>query len=566
MKASIQFAVAAGLSLFCVSAIMFLYHDQFWWPVDEGVYAYVAQRANAGDILHRDLIDLHSGYGNALNALAFRMFGEDLLSLRYPLVAVALLQSLIAFILLRKHGAFAAFAGAVSVSAFSFVQFPNPSANWHALGAFFCLCLCLEALIKGSAMRLVMAGLIVGVCFFTRQLSGVFLALGLICVLLSEAPTDKSGPRAPALLIGGISFVGLLTYLGSKHDIFGMLWGGVFPLGLLALTMLRARIRWSFVGRTSALILAGFVISALPLTVSALWQGSFTYWISDILFTALLINGQDFISQASFLTLLQLSAYYVILGGAIIPVVSGVAWICLVLSVPLVGAATIKRFRQEKTLPPVAILAVFWAIGALHYQIPIYLLFVLPAVALGVLSMQPNRAVAIGILSLSGWALAFQAGQPLDRGLHGTVSGERSPENVQSNLPRVSLRIQATDAEQFRELLEAIEAAAKPGEPLMTIPMEPELNFMTGRKSPVRYYGTPLGLRVFSDVEQTIATLDAVAPLVVVHRRQDKYLTPLSQKLLSHVQQRSGPPVVVGLFDLYRYPATEAAAMSKPEQ
>ena len=566
MKASIQLAVAAGLSLFCVSAIMILYHDQFWWPVDEGVYAYVAQRANAGDILHRDLIDLHGGYGNALNALAFRLFGEDLLSLRYPLVAVALLQSLIAFILLRKHGALAAFAGAVSISAFSFVQFPNPSANWHALGAFFCLCLCLEALIKGSAMRLILAGLIVGVCFFTRQLSGVFLALGLICVLLLEAPTDKSGPRVPALLIGGISFMGLLTYLGSKHDIFGMLWGGVFPLGLLAITMLRARIRWSFVGRTSALILTGFVISALPLTVSAVWQGSFTYWISDILFTALLINGQDFISQASFLTLLQLSAFYVILGGAIIPVVSGVAWICLVLSVPLLGAATINMFRQGRSLPPAAILAVFWAIGALHYQIPIYLLFVLPAVALGILSLQPNPAFAISLLSLSGWALAFQAGQPLDRGLHGMVAGVRSPENVQSNLPRVSLRIQATDAEQFRELLEAIEAAAKPGDPLMTIPMEPELNFMTGRKSPVRYYGTPLGLRVFSDVEQTIASLDAVAPLVVVHRRQDKYLTPLSQKLLSHVQQRSGPPVVVGLFDLYRYSATEAAPTSEPEQ
>ena len=44
-----------------VALILSIFHDQFWWPVDEGVYAYVAQRANAGDILNRDLIDLHAG-------------------------------------------------------------------------------------------------------------------------------------------------------------------------------------------------------------------------------------------------------------------------------------------------------------------------------------------------------------------------------------------------------------------------------------------------------------------------------------------------------------------------
>ncbi len=53
--------VAAGGSVAVVCALLWYFHDRFWWPPDEGVYAYVAQRILAGDRLHLDLIDLHGG-------------------------------------------------------------------------------------------------------------------------------------------------------------------------------------------------------------------------------------------------------------------------------------------------------------------------------------------------------------------------------------------------------------------------------------------------------------------------------------------------------------------------
>lgn len=550
------------LALISVAVIFFNYHDQFWWPVDEGVYAYVAQRANAGDIIHRDIIDLHGGYGNLLNALAFRVFGEDLLSLRYPLVAISFAQCIIAFVLLKEHGRAVALVGAITVAAFSFVQFPNPSANWHALGAFFCLCLCLEKMPRRSSARLFLAGVILGLCFFTRQLSGVFLGLGLICVLLAEAPGGKAGSRVPTFLIGGISLLGLLAYLISKQHFFGAIWGGVWPLGLLLIITIRTRMHWSFAGRTSALVTAGFILAGLPLAILALSQGAFSFWISDILFTALLINGQAFVAQASFLTLLQMAWQNIFGATGVVPLLSGTAWIFLVLSVPALGAYVFVQQHTGKLIRPTTVLAVFWAIGALHYQIPIYLFFALPAVLLALLLVRPSPPVLVTMIVVSGWALVFQAGQPLERGLAGVVAGHRTESNTRANLPRISLRVQAEDAATFSQVINAIERTALPAEPLMTLPMDPELNFMTGRTSPVRYYGTPLGLRQEGDVDDTLVALDAVAPLFVVHRRQDKYLTALSERLLEQVRARSDAPVSIGPFDLYRYRGASRAKAS----
>lgn len=546
-------AIAALLWLAAAAAVLVTFHDQFWWPPDEGVYAYVAQRANAGDVIHRDLIDLHAGYGNALNAWAFRVFGEDLLSLRYPLVAITLVQGAIAFLLLRRRGAAAAFAGAFAVTAFSFVQFPNPSANWHALGAFFLLCLALSELGERTALRLFLAGAIVGLCFFTRQLSGVFLAIGLAAVLLAERQGTGRGPRAPALVTGGIAFAGLMAYLVAMKQVFGLVWGGVLPLGILAIATLRARIAWGEAGRTVALVLAGFVLAGLPLAALAIAQGAFGAWLGDMLFTALLIQTQDFIARSSFGTILLLAAQNLLQGGGAAAAVSGIAWIFLVLSVPALGLLVGRDLLRGRKVHPAAILAVFWSVSALHYQIPIYLLYVLPGTLVALILMRPAPIPVAAVLTVSLWALAFQAGQPLERGVSGIVAGVRAPPNVRSTLPRVSLRIQPADVETFGALLAAIEAGARPGEPLMTLPMEPEVNFMTGRRSPVGYYATALGLRTPADLEAAVAALNGAAPLFVVQRRQDKYLTPLSARLLARVRAGSGPPRRIGPFDLYRY-------------
>ena len=62
--------------------ILWTFHDQHWYPADEGNYAHVAERILQGDVLHRDIQDLHAGLINFVNAGAFAAFGLDLVSMR----------------------------------------------------------------------------------------------------------------------------------------------------------------------------------------------------------------------------------------------------------------------------------------------------------------------------------------------------------------------------------------------------------------------------------------------------------------------------------------------------
>lgn len=555
-------AFGAAVSAVFTVAVLARFHDMFWWPPDEGVYAYVAQRMLAGDTIHRDVIDLHAGYGNLLNALAFCLFGEDLLTLRYPLLALTALQCAIGFGLLARHGALVATAGAIGIAALSLVQFLNPSANWHALAVFFVTALVMARMPGDGARRLLLLGFLIALCFFTRQLSGVFLALGVACALLLERPDDPQGSRGPAIVIGGIMFAGLLGYLHSKDNSFAIVWAGLGPLGLITVAMRRVRMAWREALRILAWIMAGFLLGALPLVVHNALNGALAGWMRDLLVTPLQINGQDFIATMSFSHLLEYAVVLLLSDVGAVPTVSAAAWIVLIMMVPVVGGLTLLDAASGRRPGAIPILGTFWVIGAVHYQVPLYLFFVLPAAVLALLALRPRPAVAVGLIALSLWAVAFQAGRPLTRTLAGTIESVPGEPQVPSGLPRVSLRIPLSDVTDFRAIVAAIEDGARPGEPLMTIPMNPELNFITARPSPVDYYATPMALISEADLARTVEALDAAAPLFVVNRREDKYLTPLSARLLSIVRERSGPPREFGQFDLYRYVGPAPAAKS----
>ena len=76
------------LAIAIVVLVVFHFHDRSWWPPDDGAYAYVALRLLHGDVLNGDVQDIHAGYVHFIHAAAMMMFGEDILSLRYPLAAL----------------------------------------------------------------------------------------------------------------------------------------------------------------------------------------------------------------------------------------------------------------------------------------------------------------------------------------------------------------------------------------------------------------------------------------------------------------------------------------------
>src|SRR5579884_1441844 len=58
-----------------------------WVPRDDGFLAHAAERVLRGEIPHRDFQDVYVGLLSYLHAAAFRIWGTNLGSLRYPLLA-----------------------------------------------------------------------------------------------------------------------------------------------------------------------------------------------------------------------------------------------------------------------------------------------------------------------------------------------------------------------------------------------------------------------------------------------------------------------------------------------
>src|SRR5829696_2570637 len=129
-------ATRAACFLGCVAfaaAAMLYVHDRQWNPYDDGMYVHVADRVARGEVLNRDIQDMHFGYINFANAFALKLFGDDVVSLRYPLVGMGVANAALAFLLLAGAGMAAATAGSLAMTALSYVQFVNPSAHWYVL-------------------------------------------------------------------------------------------------------------------------------------------------------------------------------------------------------------------------------------------------------------------------------------------------------------------------------------------------------------------------------------------------------------------------------------------------
>src|SRR5262245_49048711 len=114
---------AAALAMVAVAWLLYTHYDRFWYPPDEGNYAHVAQRVLQGEVLNRDVQDVHPGYINFLNAAALRLFGLDLVSLRYPLVLAGLVQAAALLVVFPRDAQWRAAVAAIGVTALGAIQF-----------------------------------------------------------------------------------------------------------------------------------------------------------------------------------------------------------------------------------------------------------------------------------------------------------------------------------------------------------------------------------------------------------------------------------------------------------
>ena len=223
----VRLVLALGCVLVVNGSILWFFHDHFWYAPDDGNYAHVAQRIVAGEVLNLQIQDVHAGYINFVNAAAFRVFGLDLLSLRYPLVFIAFVQAVLIFILFyRSRHRSLAIGAAIAINALGLVQFLNPTANWYSLFLVVLIACTLHWIPRDSSYRLLTVGFLLGTLVLFRQLSGVIVAMGVLSYLLIEIgeKTDRLSLRRGILgrSLIAITALGLGFYLFRTTDLIGL--------------------------------------------------------------------------------------------------------------------------------------------------------------------------------------------------------------------------------------------------------------------------------------------------------------------------------------------------------
>jgi hypothetical protein len=526
-------------------ALLWFFHRRSWHAPDEGNYAHVASRMLHGEILNREVQDVHPGYINFVHEAAFRVFGQDLLSLRYPLVAVSLAQAVLVAMLFGSTagGGVAGLAASLALTTLGVLQFLNPTTNWYCLGLAVGVAAALAWLPRDRRARLPAIGFLIGMTALFRQLSGILVAAGAVSFLLHEARGPAPGRQAwLGRAVIAVIAVGLAVYLAFATNLAGWVLFGVWPLLLLGRLWRTARVPQGEVVRIIGGLGAGAALAALPLLAYHVAHGSIASWLDDTLAAPAALARLGFL-RASLYGWLAVAGLTRLVSWHPTSVLNGFYWAVL----PLAGAANgaLVAFRSDATeAGPLPFLAVFYAVVSVHFQIPAYLHYTVGlslASLLLLASRGPSARRRIAVcasLALSCIAVYFHAGQPHTGRLAGMLAGTRTPLVPADPLPHCGLYIDAEERQRYLDLVSLIQRETRPDETILVVPSNAELYFLSDRGNPLRFYNSALGIRDEGALARALARLAERPPRLVIFNPGDKYNTPLSARLMEAVKRR----------------------------
>lgn len=552
-------SVAFAVAMLVAFAVLLHFHNRFWSAADEGAYAHVAERLLSGESLNGTVQAVHMGYVSFANALAFKVFGVDLLSLRYPLAAMTLIQCALAFWLLAGRGVFPAFAGAVAMGSLTFVQFLNPTAQWYALF----LCVLIVALLSARPTErrgtLELTGFLLVLLFLFRPLSGIFAAMGVFTFLLLQE--QRHPGHAPARLARGVTLlmlVGLVLYLRAMTDIAAAVLFGAAPALLLGFTFMTTRLGDRCVCRDLARMALGGLLAAAPLLAYHFTDGSLESWWRDTLASIVSVALAEPVATPGF-GAVMLRSVEQMLGGGGAALLNGFFWFSLALLPVSLGALLLRALWRGEPAGQAAlpVIACFFALVSVHSQEPLFLFFstALTLVALLHLSTRAGRrrslVPAVFCLTLAMIGLAYQAGQPLTRGWDGIVAGQTKTVVAPTGLPRAGLIVAAEETALYGLLLSIIDKHSAPGDPILALPANPELYFLAQRRNPLRFFNAARGLQSVEDLRVVEGALEENPPRLVFYRPDDIYNTPPVRRLMADLRARYSLLETAGGFEIY---------------
>ena len=542
-----------GLALVCAcnAALLWFFHNRYWYPTDDGFYAHIAERLLAGEILNRDVQDIHPGYIHVVHVVAFKLFGIDLLSLRYPLIAAAFIQAIVTFALLRQRGLLLAIVGSIATTGVGVVQFMSPNGNWYCLALAIVLAWWLTVVPHGPA-RLVGAGVILGTLTWFRHLTGIWVAMAVIALVLMERSRDALGRQQALMRLQvAIMLTALATYLYWSPDteIGGLLFMGVWPAAVFVWMLFNTRTHNRDVLAAVGQVLVGCLLASAPLVVYHVVHGSLGAFIHDAVIVAASETDLAFYGNGWY-GVLPLAGFYQATSSLDpVRVVNGLYWTVLPVVSALNGVLVLRALRNGVDTRTLAlpVIAVFYGVVAVQYEGPLYLYYIVGLSMISVLWLASTSGPSLSGLSvclaaaLYAVAVIFHAGQTRERTPTQILAGERVTKFgtlVDCGLPRCSLKLSTSDAEIYGSYERRIAQETRAKDSILAIPNDAELYFLAGRTNPTRFYNASQGTASRELLREALRVLEQAPPRLVIFRPADKYNNHATAILMAAVRSR----------------------------
>jgi hypothetical protein len=511
--------------------------DAHWVPDDEGLLAHSAERVLEGQLPHRDFAEVYTGGLSVWHALAFRVGGVDLLTLRHAMVPVAGLWLLTLFACARRFGSPVA-AALLTVLAFvwSLPNYPAAMPSWYSLFfATFGLYGLFRHLETGQRRWLLAAGVAGGASILVKLTGLFFVAAALLYLVVragsvGEAASVRDRLYRPVVLLGLAGFAGALVMLLRQSLDPPHVYHFLLPGIGLAVVPLVKTVQGGGRGRlttlaTDAVVLCGGVL--LPLLIFAapyVMSGTLQNLLDGVLLAprVRLEGGAAFAPRPPTMAAPALLLVLLLIGGIVLrpryrwlpaltllgivavalwagatSIVYWMGWLAASQITPILVLAgcILLLLRPEADAVAQGRLYLAMAVAGLcsfvqfPFAAPIYFCFFAPLTVLaaaavlsegaGTTDRRPHAAVAILFLV---FAVAWLNGRGEGRLWYGL--SPRVPV-VPLGLARASLRVPEPEARLYRDLVAAVHEHAR-GPFIYAGPETPEIYFLADRRNPTR--------------------------------------------------------------------------------
>ncbi len=171
-----------------------------WVPADDGILGQSALRVMQGQLPHRDFTEIYTGGLDVIHALAFRVFGVNLMSLRLCafLFFLAWIPA-VYYIALRFTSAVAAGLITLVAVAWSYPNYPAAMPSWYNLFfATFGAAALLRYLDIRKARWLFVAGMCGGVSILIKVIGAYYIAGALLFLAFLEQSEVQSDVQSNA--------------------------------------------------------------------------------------------------------------------------------------------------------------------------------------------------------------------------------------------------------------------------------------------------------------------------------------------------------------------------------